>query len=122
MTIALTGQLPSGKNQVQQLWRNGKVHRYPNATFKAWREQAAREILMQARPALPLSAPIKLTCEYWPGDRIVRDVSGQLDAIFSLLVYARILTNDGLVYDVVWKRHELNRKFPKVVMEIEAYV
>src|SRR5690349_13106296 len=76
VTIALTGQLPSGKNQVQQLWRNGKVWRYPNATFKTWRDRAAREVLMQARPAVPLSAPIRLTCDYWPGDSIVRDVSG----------------------------------------------
>jgi Holliday junction resolvase RusA-like endonuclease len=119
-TLALTGQLPSGKNQVQLLWRNGKIQRYPNKVFTNWRAKAALELLEQKRPQVALSAPISLSCDYWPGNRIVRDVSGQLDAIFSLLVYAHIVKDDGLVYSVLWRRHAVCR-FPKVVMELEAW-
>lgn len=121
--LALTGQLPSGKNQVQQLWRNGKVQRYPNKTFKNWRSQAMTQILEQANwgSRTIIRRPVCLTCNYWPGDQRTRDVSGQLDAIFSLLVYAKVLKDDGLIYNVTWRRHEMNRKFPKVVMEIEAW-
>jgi len=65
-----------------------------------------------------MTTPVRLTCDYWPGDQRTRDVSGQLDALFHLLVYAKVLKDDGLVHDVIWRRHETNKKFPKVVMEI----
>jgi hypothetical protein len=51
----------------------------------------------------------------------VRDLSGQLDAIFSLLVYAHIVKNDGLIYSCLWRRHAVNASFPKVVMELESW-
>lgn len=120
-SLALTGQLPSGKNQVQLLWRNGKVRKYPNNTFKNWRANASLEIHGQCFRAPNISVPVRLSVEYWPGDRLTRDVSGQLDALFSLLVYVEVLKNDGLIWDVVWKRKDLNRKFPKVVMQLEAW-
>jgi Holliday junction resolvase RusA-like endonuclease len=118
--FSIIGQIPSGKNQVQLLWRKGKVHRYPNKTFTNWRAKASLELLEQKRPTMPLSAPIALTCNYWPGNRIIRDVSGQLDALFSLLVYANILKNDGLIWSVWWRRHAVCR-FPKLVMDLEAW-
>ena len=120
-TLSLIGQIPSGKNQVQLLWRNGKVHRYPNKTFTNWRAKSSIEILEQYGEQPVITHPICLTCNYWPGNAITRDVSGQLDAIFSLLVYAMVLKNDGLVYSVWWRRHTMNRKFPKLVMDIEAW-
>lgn len=120
MTLTILGQCPSGKNQVQLLWRNGKVHRYPNKTFKAWREDAVKQWLGQT-PRVALGTPVSLLCTYWPGDRRVRDVPGQIDAIFSLLVYARVLKNDGLVWNVTWKRMELS-KFPKVCLEMAPWI
>jgi hypothetical protein len=80
------------------------------------------ELLSQGLPLKPIAEPVRLTCHYWPGDLRTRDVSGQLDALFHLLVYTKVLKDDGLIYDVVWRRHEINKKFPKVVMDIEAYV
>lgn len=129
--LALTGQLPSGKNQVQLLWRNGKVHKYPNTTFTNWRAVAHRQILEQLPvdsgpylvPTQPnITIPVSLTCEYWPHDARTRDVSGMLDALFHLLVYAKVLKDDGLIYDVTWRRHEMHRKFPKVVLEIQPWL
>lgn len=119
--ISVTGQLVSGKNQVQLLFRNGRVMKYPNATFKSWRDKATMEIRKQVMSAPEIDRPIRLTCDYWPGDKRTRDVSGQLDAIFHALVYAKVLKDDGLIHDVVWTRHEMNRKFPKIVMEISAW-
>jgi len=121
LLLALIGQLPSGKNQVQLLWRNGKVRKYPNKTFTNWRSRAHIQIEEQQLPAVRhpmMTTPVRLTCDYWPGDQRTRDVSGQLDALFHLLVYAKVLKDDGLVHDVIWRRHETNKKFPKVVMEI----
>lgn len=120
--ISLTGQLVSGKNQVQLLFRNGKVMKYPNAKFKNWRDHAHIEIRSQFMRAPQIDKPIRLSCSYWPGDNRTRDVSGMLDALFHILVYSKVLKDDGLIYDVVWKRHEMNKKFPKIVMELESYV
>jgi hypothetical protein len=121
-THSIPGQLPSGKNQVQLLFRNGKVMKYPNKTFTKWRTMAGYELLSQGLPLKPIAEPVRLTCDYWPGDLRTRDVSGQLDALFHLLVYVKLLKDDGLVYDVVWRRHAVNTKFPKVVLEIGSYV
>lgn len=121
MTIALTGQLPSGKNQVQLLFRGGKVVKYPNKTFQNWRRSAAQEILTQGPPKTPIASPVAIVFDYWPGDKRTRDVPGMLDALFHLLVYAKVLKDDGLIYNVTWTRHEVNRPFPKVVMEIESW-
>ena len=121
LTLALTGQLPSGKNQVQLSFKNGKVHKYPNKTFTNWRSFACLQILDQRDYRLPpLLVPVHLTVEYWHGDARTRDVSGQLDALFHLLVYAKVLKDDGLVHEVTWRRQAINRKFPKVVLTIEV--
>lgn len=122
LTLALTGQLPSGKNQVQLLFRKGEVHKYPNKTFTNWRSKAYLEILEQANwgGRTIITRPVRLTVEYWPGDARTRDVSGQLDALFHLLVYSKVLKDDGLVHDVIWRRQAMNRRFPKVFMVLEA--
>jgi Holliday junction resolvase RusA-like endonuclease len=117
--IAITGQLVSGKNRVR-IRRDG--HHYPEKHFINWRAKANLEVHSQLMRAPNIGVPIRLTCDYWPGDKRTRDVSGQLDALFYLLVYTKVIKSDGLVYEVAWRRHELNKKFPKVVMEIEAYV
>jgi hypothetical protein len=65
--------------------------------------------------------PVTLTVTYWPGDVRVRDVSGMLDALMSLLVWVGVLQDDGLIWDVVWKRQGVNRKFPKVIMEVTEW-
>lgn len=119
--LALTGQLPSGKNQVQLLFRNGKVMKYPNKTFTNWRAAAMAQITPEFFCAPNIAQPVSLTIDYWPGDKRTRDVSGQLDALFHLLVYAKVLKDDGLIWNVTWRRHEVNGQFPKVVMEIETY-
>lgn len=124
LMLALTGQLVSGKNQVQLSFKHGKVHKYPNKTFTNWRALAYTQLLEQvsrcATRIPTITVPVRLTVEYWPGDERTRDVSGQLDALFHLLVYAKVLKDDGLVHDVIWKRQGLNRKFPKVVMQLEV--
>lgn len=117
LVFELKGQLPSGKNQVQLLWRNGRMIKYPNKTFKSWREAAVQQL--QPCPVKPLTEPVELTCCYWPGDLRTRDVSGQLDAIFHLLVYGKVLEDDGLVHNVSWKREELDRKNPRLVVSVK---
>lgn len=119
-SFTLYGQLCSGKNQVQILWRNGKVCKYPNKTFTNWRAKAHQDILNQSGLGLRIDVPVVLTCHYTPGDLRTRDITGQLDAIFHLLVYAKVLKDDGLVHEQHWHRLPMNRKSPQVTICIQT--
>lgn len=121
LIITLRGQLCSGKNQVQMLWRNGRIHKYPNKTFTNWRSRSHIQIEEQQLPAVrtqTITVPVILTCQYTPGDLRTRDITGQLDAIFHLLVYAKVLKDDGLVHEVHWTRLPMNRKAPQITLTI----
>ena len=123
LILTLRGQLCSGKNQIQMLWRNGRVHKYPNKTFTNWRSRSHIQIEEQQLPAVrtpTITVPVVLTCHYTPGDLRTRDITGQLDAIFHLLVYAKVLKDDGLVHESHWLRLPINRKAPKVTLCIQS--
>lgn len=116
--VTLNGQLCSGKNAVL-IGRNGQ--HYSAVRFRTWREDAF--IQLRAKGVIPLApyaAQARLRVEYWPGDRRTRDVSGMLDALFHLLVYSRILKDDGLVRDVFWRYQGVDEKNPRVAMNLEA--
>ena len=116
--LLLIGQIVSGKNRVR-IRRDG--HHYPENRFLNWRSQAFCQILDQGQWGKPtITVPVMLTCDYWPGDHRTRDVSGMLDALFHLLVYAKILKDDGLIYSVSWRRHAVT-KIPSVTLAVEAW-
>ena len=122
LALSLLGPMVSGKNQVQLLFRKGKVQKYPNKTFTNWRARAYQQILEQVELTLlrhPLfDVAMHLTVDYWPADKRTRDITGMADALFHLLVYAKVLQDDGLIRGLVWREHDLNRKYPKLVMEL----
>ena len=118
MILVLHGQLPSGKNQIKLCVRGGKIHKYPDARFILWREEALNQIAVQ-RGTRPTSAmPVHLRVEYTPGDRRVRDVSGMLDAVFHVLAKSGTLDDDGLVWSVEWIRHPMNKAKPRAMLTI----
>lgn len=119
LSFTFSGQLCSGKNQIQILRRKGKMHKYPNKTFKNWRAKAKIDILAHGIPSTPVDVPVVLTCHYTPGDLRTRDITGQLDAIFHLLVHAKVLKDDGLVHEAHWYRLPMNRKAPQVTLNIQ---
>ena len=116
-TLVLIGQLPSGKNAVG-ITRTG--HHYPNKRFAAWRADAVVQLrALKAIPKTPIDYPVHLTVQYWPGDRRTRDVSGMLDALFHLLMYSKIIHDDGLIRDVTWRWQGVNKACPKVALVLE---
>ena len=129
MTLVLQGQIRGGKNNVQ-ITRTG--HRYPNPTFAKWRDEAVRQIHEQViktcrlsgktMMALRTTEPFLVKCEaiidYTPGDLKVRDVPAMMDALWSVLVKAGMLADDGLIREVVWREHPLDRKAPMVRIEL----
>ena len=123
MTFQLFGQMPSGKNQIQTVWKNGVFIKYPNKRFKAWRKECLLQLHPQCqleRAYLPLESTIRLRCDYTPGDARVRDVSGLIDALFHVIVKAGIVTDDGLVHEVIWQRRAIDRKNPGLTFTVEA--
>lgn len=118
-----------GKNNVQ-ITRTG--HRYPNKTFAAWREEAVRQIrqagslieLSKGEKPATFTLPWHCRCEaiidYTPGDLKVRDVPAMMDALWSVLVKAGVLADDGLIREVVWRQHPLDRKCPMVRIELRT--
>lgn len=118
MTILLVGQLCSGKNAVRTT-RTGQ--HYSNERFKAWREDACVQLRSQRLiPPLPIDLPVRLKVDYWAGDKRTRDVSGMLDAIFHLLVYSKIIVDDGQVRDVLWYWQGVNKQDPRVLIDLEV--
>ncbi len=112
--LVLVGQIKSGKNRIL-ITRTG--HRYPPKEFQVWRDAMVADFVKQwKQPAI--TEPVRLHCQYWPGDRRTRDVSGMEDALFHVLVRAGVLKDDGLVYDCLWYRQPMNRKGPKVLITI----
>jgi Holliday junction resolvase RusA-like endonuclease len=109
LVIVFGSQIPSGKNAIQIACRFGAPVKYPNKRFKAWRTEAEQSIAFQktkwpvaVRMALPIRVPVRMTVDYCPQDKRVRDVSGMMDAIQHVLESCEIIENDGLIKEVTW--------------------
>ena len=123
MTFRLDLQLKSGKNRVLTT-RTG--HRYPPKEFTAWRTACLAQLAGQRAhyrrhgTCWPLVDPIRLRCEYTPGDKRLRDVDGMLGAVLHVLVKAGLLVDDGQVYEVEWRRKAVNREQPGLLFHLEV--
>src|SRR5262245_42469029 len=119
--IALSNQIPSGKNQQLERWvespklYGNRIHKIKkkvlsgNPRFTAWKNQAAMEIMLQKRTwavdlrmALPLKCNLRMTVHYHPLDKTVRDVCGMCDAIQHLLEHMEIIENDKQIKSLYW--------------------
>lgn len=122
MTFQISGQMPSGKNQVQLAIVKGRVLKFPNKRFKAWREGVVPVLMAQRSPGYvwPIRTPVKLSCRYTPGDNRTRDVSGLLDALFHVIVKAGIVMDDGQVRAVEWHPCALDRDSPGLAFQVEV--
>ena len=116
MTLTLIGQLPSGKNQVQIGFRSGRMFKYPNLRFTRWRADACKQLVGQFQDTIGYRC--SMDAHYTPGDLKTRDVSGLLDALFHLFGYAGVIKDDGLIREVHWTEHPLDRKSPMVRVEL----
>ena len=131
LRLVLHGQLPSGKNQVGIRREESAVpfelattRHHPNARFERWRRDAEQQLLLQVREwraSLPLSVPLLMYVWYWPGDRRTRDRSGMTDALFHLFEHARIIANDRLIEDPIWRTMPLDKQDPRVVIVLRPY-
>ena len=116
MTLVLTGQLPSGKGQIRKVFRGGKLIHYPQKRFSDWRADAAKQLTGQFQEMIYYKCAME--AHYTPGDLKTRDVSGLLDALFHLFGHAGVIKDDGLIREIHWREHPLDRKSPMVTIEL----
>ena len=118
MILTISIQMCSGKNAIRTT-RTGQ--RYPGKRFKVWREEATKQLRGQigSNYHLPYKQRCGFDVDYTPGDKRTRDVPGMADALFSLLVYAGVVKDDGLIRNMSWRELPMNRKEPYVRMVIE---
>ena len=117
MTLTLFGQICSGKNRII-VTRDGR--RIPDKRFVKWRTDACRQMVGNKLLRGQFTAPVALSVTYTPGDLRTRDVTGMADALFSLLAYAGVIKDDGLIRELHWTEESLNRSEPKVVLDVRG--
>ena len=114
MILILKMPMRGGKNHIQTT-RTGM--RYPVPGFIKWRNEATRQLQGQFQETI--TWPVEISVEYTASDRRTRDIDGMLSALQSVLVYAGVLKDDGLVRGIgYWKEHPLDRKGAMVRVEL----
>lgn len=117
----LTEQIPSGKNQQEEVWIENRAKPGTkrkilrgNKRFQDWRILAAAELRKQIRAMprvevgkLPLKGRLRLSVWYRELVPVpaggTRDLPGMEDAIFHLLEVVRLVGNDGQIQACAWE-------------------
>lgn len=119
MKLTLYGDPRTKKNSARILQgRGGRRFVAPSAAFEDY--QAA--CLWQIRaPPEPISARVNVRCVYYMATRRKVDLANLIEATCDILVKAGVLADDnsGIVAAHDGSRVELDRKQPRVEIEIE---
>lgn len=142
LRAVLVGQHPSGKNQIGiSAVAAGKIHRYPQARFEAWRATAYAQLDRQRGAWEKLRTPGHVVVRYTKGDLITRDVPGMEDALCHVLAWCPVHFNrskemkrecrdrcrlpfvldDGLLDWFEWKPRPLDREHPRLELTVRPY-
>lgn len=118
LSLILEGKMVSGKNAIV-VTRSG-MH-FPKPRFKAWRDDMTRQVMEQKPKAVLFDGPVQTYIEYTPGDRIRRDCTGIMDALWHLagIKWGAIVQDDSQFKAVVWREMPMDRDNPRVVWVIE---
>lgn len=134
LRFTLEGQMPSGKNQVKTAFVHGRVMRFPNARFKAWKAKAYKELTAARGEWATLREPGSVAVKYTPGDRLRRDVPGIIDALCNLLEHCPVcrkknktcvipvVQDDSLLVNWDWETMPLDRLHPRIEVSIQALI
>ena len=121
--LSILGNCPSGKNQQVNGWdENGKKVKAADKRFLAWRKAARSEIDMalRGRTDLPLRGRLRAKILYTPGDHILRDVPGLMDALWHLLEHSGVIQNDAQIRAIAsWEENPVSAPLAGVLVELE---
>lgn len=120
------GKMASGKSQMKTAFVHGRVMKFPNKIFKKWRADFQSQIFAQRfgkRLPLPFTGPVRLRVSYYPGDRIRRDLTGILDALFHAAEVRNggcIVEDDSQFKEIHITEVTLDRERPHCVFDVMA--
>lgn len=114
--LGISGQVPSGKNQINLAVRGGRIVKYPNDRFVAWRTSFEIQARGQTK-ARGIAEKVTANILVRQGDKIRRDVPGQLDAIWHALHRCGILVDDYWIRSVTFDE-VLDRENPGAVIRL----
>lgn len=117
LRLTLAGQVRGGKNNIR-ITKTG--HRYPNAKWAVWRDEAVDQIKRQL-PAdfKPFTGPCSVQFHYYAKDRIRRDAPAIIDAVWHVLEKAGVVTDDTHLWPTVSSR-DYDKQNPRVELIIET--
>lgn len=117
MTFNLNGWMVSGKNSVKGDPVDG--HKYPNPRFEKWRNMMSRQVWVQRKGLKILfKEPVRISVRYYPADKLRRDATGVLDALFHLMEITNVVADDALFKVVDYQELPMDRLEPKVIIQI----
>lgn len=90
----IQGQIPSGKNAII-VTRKG--FRIPGKVFTKWKKEKAPFLKIQRDQQgikAPLYKPVDIIIKYTAADKRRRDATGMMDAIWHILEYCEIISDD----------------------------
>ena len=93
---------------------------YPTPPFKAWREQAACQLVDQGLAYKRYAGPLCITVFYVPGDLRRRDLTSVLDVLFHLLEYLEVIVDDSQFEESHYYKQPLDRMNPKLLVIIKS--
>ena len=113
--ITLKGQVRGGKNNMGVTAKG--IH-YPRPDFKAWRDEAIRQVKSQYSGEM-LTMPLVATIAYYAGDNRRRDIPAILDAIWHVLERSGVVVDDALIKDVHFST-DYDKANPRAVILLDA--
>ncbi len=110
--IVLRGQVRGGKNAMG-ITKSGR--HYAKSPFKKWRKEMMAQINAQDAGGWLIHEPTNIRIDYVAGDKKRRDQTGIFDALFHLLEYAQVVTDDSLLW-VTESTRSYDKANPSVVI------
>lgn len=93
--ITITGRIPSKKNSVGMMVRQGRVFKFPNSQYQAWHKDA----LLQLKGQEKIPNGSWLILKFYMPDKRLCDLTNKAESIMDTLVDAGLLEDDN--YEIV---------------------
>ncbi len=92
--IVITGRVPSKKNSVGMMVRNGHVFKFPNSQYQQWHKDASLQLI----GVKPIPTPCRIQIEFWYPDKRRVDNNNKAASILDLLTDNGIIPDDNTDY------------------------
>ena len=114
LRLVICGQVKGGKNNIC-ITRTG--HRFPNAAWGKWRDEAMMGVKEQLKPGFKtIAEPVNVRLTYIAGDKRRRDMPAIIDSIWHVLEKVGVVSDDTLLW-VAESSRSYNKDSPRAEIE-----